>query len=67
MARTNKYENYAEIARKIRAVPKEKPFVCHEWEELLEKMCSSVDTELQDFGHKEQELLNKNSIPRNQK
>lgn len=55
-----KNEKYAEIGRKMRAIPPEKHDPSHEWEELVEKMCSSDDVGLQNIGHKEHEVLNQN-------
>jgi len=44
---------YAEIGRKLRALPLEKPVLSHEWEELVQKLCASNDTKLHDIGIKE--------------
>ena len=57
---TNKHENYAEISRKMRAIPPEKPNPSYEWEELVEKMCASDDVRLQVIGHREHDILNQN-------
>ena len=54
-----KNEKYAEIGRKMRAIPPEKHDTSHEWEELIQKMRSSDDVVLQEIGHKEHEALNK--------
>lgn len=32
-------------------------FVCHEWEELVENLCSSDDPKLNDIGSREKEML----------
>ena len=56
-----KKEKYAEIARKMKAIAPEKCYSSHEWEELVQKMCTSDDVGLQDIGHKEHEFLNKNN------
>jgi len=48
---------YAEIGRKIRAVPQEQPSVSYEWEELVQKLCESVDAGLHEIGMRELELL----------
>ena len=44
---------YAEIGRKIRAIPTEKSGSTHEWEELVHKMCASDDAGLHNIGIKE--------------
>ena len=50
---------YAEIARRIREVPLDKQGSSYEWEELVQKMCASDDTDLQDIGNKERDVLGK--------
>lgn len=45
---------YAEIGRRMRAVPLEKHYCSYEWEELVQKMCASNDSDLHDLGIKEQ-------------
>lgn len=50
---------YAEIARRIREVPLDKQGSSYEWEELVQKMCASNDTGLQDIGNKEHDVLKK--------
>jgi len=53
---------YAEIGRKIREIPQEKPDSSYEWEELVQKLCASADAGLHDIGIKELgELENKHS------
>lgn len=52
-----KEEIYAELARKVREIPLDKPGPSHEWEELVQMMCDSEDAELQDIGQKENEVL----------
>ena len=54
-----KEAKYAEIARRIRKVPLDKQGSSHEWEELVQKMCASNDTDLQDIGNKEHDVLKK--------
>ena len=44
---------YAEIGRKIRELPLEKPDSSYEWEELVQKLCASNDTGLHDIGIRE--------------
>ncbi len=44
---------YAEIGRKMRAVPLEKPCASYEWEELVQKLCDSDDAGLHDIGIRE--------------
>jgi hypothetical protein len=48
---------YVEIGRKMRAIPQEKSCPSHEWEELVEKMSSSDDAQLQEIGNKEHKVL----------
>jgi len=48
---------YAEIGRKMRKIPLEKPGLSYEWEELVEKMCVSDDAGLHDIGIKERDEL----------
>lgn len=43
---------YAEIARRIRAVQLDRQGSSHEWEELVQKMCDSDDTDLQNIREK---------------
>jgi len=35
-------------------------FVCHEWEELVAKLCNSEDPKLKEIGHHEMKLLKHN-------
>lgn len=44
---------YAEIGRRMRAIPLEKPGSSYEWEELVQKLCVSDDAGLHDIGIKE--------------
>ncbi|HBA73507.1 MAG: hypothetical protein A2X82_18240 [Geobacteraceae bacterium GWC2_55_20] len=53
---TNK-SRYAEIGRRIREIPPEKPAVSYEWEELVRKLCASDDAGLHGIGVRELELL----------
>jgi len=48
---------YAEIGRKMRNLPPERPGASHEWEELVQKMCVSDDAGLHDIGVKELDEL----------
>ena len=48
---------YAELGRKIREVPREQPSASYEWEELVQRMCASVDAGLHEIGMRELELL----------
>jgi len=48
---------YAEIVRKMREIPLEKPGLSYEWEELVEKLCVSDDDELHNIGIKERDEL----------
>jgi hypothetical protein len=57
---------YAEIGRKMRAIPLEKPGSSYEWEELLERLCASDDAVLHDIGIKELgELKNRQTTTTN--
>jgi hypothetical protein len=55
----SKKTTYAEIARRIREVPLDKQGSSYEWEELVQKMCASDDTDLQDIGNRERDVLGK--------
>ena len=44
---------YAEIARKMRELPIEKHGSSYEWEELVQKLCDSGDSELRGIGIRE--------------
>lgn len=44
---------YAEIGRKMRGIPPDKPVSSYEWEELVEKLCASDDAWLHDIGIRE--------------
>ena len=48
---------YAEIGRKIREVPLEKPSSSYEWEELVQKLYASDDAGLHEIGVRELEIL----------
>jgi hypothetical protein len=53
---------YADIGRKLRAIPLEQPDSSYEWEELVERLCASEDAGLHDIGIKEQgELKNRHT------
>ena len=58
---------YAEIGRKIRALPLEKPDSSYEWEELVQKLCASNDTGLHDIGIRELNNLEIRHAPSVQK
>lgn len=62
-----KNEKYAEIGRKMRAIPLEKHNPSHEWEELVEKLRSSDDAGLQCIGNKEHDLLKQYDFERSKK
>jgi len=51
---------YAEIACKMRALPIEKHGSSYEWEELVQKLCASGDSELHVIGTRELGELNIN-------
>ena len=44
---------YAEIGRRMRELPLETHMSSYEWEELVEKLCTSDDAGLRDIGAKE--------------
>lgn len=44
---------YAEIGRRAREIPLETHLSSYEWEELVQKLCSSDDAVLRDIGVKE--------------
>ena len=50
---------YAEIGRKMRAIPPEPTDSSYEWEELVQKLCASDDIGLHDIGIKELAAMNK--------
>ena len=51
---------YAELGRKMREIPPERPCSSYEWEELVQKLCASDDAGLHDIGIKELgELISK--------
>lgn len=52
MTNTN-LTKYAEIGRKLRQLPQESHISSYEWEELVQKLCSSDDDGLRNIGAKE--------------
>jgi len=48
---------YAEIGRKMRAIPHETPGASYEWEELVHKLCASGDAQLHEIGSRERDKL----------
>jgi len=50
---------YAEIGRKMRALPIEKPGSSYEWEELVQKLCNSSDEVLYGIGIRARRELEK--------
>ena len=54
-----KSTNYAEIGRKMREIPLESPGPSYEWEELVQKLCTSNDAGLHEIGVRELETLQK--------
>lgn len=48
---------YAEIGRKMREIPREKPVPSYEWEELVHRLCDSDDLGLHDIGARELDEL----------
>lgn len=61
-----KEARYAEIARRVREMPLEKPGSNHKWEELVNKMCASDNDELYVIGTKEREAM-KHTQPQTKK
>lgn len=55
-----KYADYAAHIRKIRY---ERPFISHEWEELVERLSSSDDPKLREIGLLEREFLKLRKSP----
>jgi hypothetical protein len=54
---------YAEIGVKLRQLPPEAHISSHEWEELVQKLCSSDDDRLREIGNRElYELYNKRQL-----
>ena len=54
---------YAEIGRKMRGITLEEPGPSYEWEELVQRLCSSDDAGLRDIGAKElYDLLHKRPL-----
>ena len=54
---------YAEIGKKLRQLPPESHISSYEWEELVQKLCSSDDDVLREIGVKElYELLHKRPL-----
>jgi hypothetical protein len=51
---------YAEIGRQMRELPREKACCSYEWEELVQKLCTSDDTRLHEIGVKELGVLKNN-------
>ncbi|MDD2539809.1 MAG: hypothetical protein PHH28_02050 [Desulfuromonadaceae bacterium] len=58
---------YAEIGRKLRNIPLEKPCMSYEWEELVEKLCASDDSGLHKIGIEELGKLKFKSTVNNKK
>jgi hypothetical protein len=56
---------YAEIGRRMRAMPPETSGSSHEWEELVQKLCVSDDAGLHDLGIKELGELEQKRIFKN--
>ena len=48
---------YAEIGRRMRAIPLDKTCSSYEWEELVHRLCASDDDGLHVIGLRELELL----------
>ena len=48
---------YAEIGRRVRALPPETTTPSYKWEELVHKMCVSNDARLRDIGEYELGIL----------
>ena len=48
---------YAEIGRRMRAIPQDLHVPSYEWEELVQRLYASNDTELHDIGVRELKIL----------
>jgi hypothetical protein len=48
---------YAEIGRRMRAIPQEPTVVSYEWEGLVHKLCDSDDDGLHNIGVRELNIL----------
>lgn len=48
---------YEEIGYRLRQLPPEKHMTSYEWEELVQRLCSSDDTGLHDIGIRERDEL----------
>ena len=48
---------YAEIGRRMRAIPQDLPGTSYEWEELVQRLCASDDDGLRDIGVRELKIL----------
>ncbi len=57
MATQSKNTIYAEIGRRMRAIPVLRSDSSHEWDELVEKMCVSHDDGLRAIGIRELGIL----------
>ena len=57
MATQSKNTIYAEIGRRMRAIPVLRSDSSHEWDELVEKMCDSHDDGLRAIGIRELGIL----------
>jgi hypothetical protein len=49
--------NHARQSKHLPEVWYERPFISHEWEELVEKLSTSQDPKLREIGILEQEFL----------
>jgi hypothetical protein len=45
------------LSNTLNVPPQADSFVCHEWEELVDKLCNSEDPTLKEIGYKEMEIL----------
>ena len=50
-------DRYREISRKVREIPLETAVTSHEWEELVQNLCTSSDEHLREIGLREMRLL----------
>ena len=53
-------KKYAEIGRRVKEMPLEKPGSNYKWEELVQKMCISDDDGLHEIGMRELDELKQN-------
>lgn len=50
------------LSNALNIPPQDSSFVCHEWEELVDKLCNSEDSELQEIGYHKRDMLAKRGV-----